>query len=177
MVSLHKNIQLMLEFLKGPFLVPHFSYYTLMTFLMMLSVIFLSMLMILLSTLSVIRHLICEHCGLGQEVVVNLNGGETQLVLFDQSNNTDALNVKMDRSNVKEKSYFMFGLTFSFKLDWGSYIISIVKIGSKKTGALTRSIKCLSPEVAMYLYKSVILSCMQYCFTSGLDPIAATRNC
>ena len=83
MVSLHKNIQLMLEFLKGPFLVPHFSYYTLMTFLMMLSVIFLSMLMILLSTLSVIRHLICEHCGLGQEVVVNLNGGETQLVLFD----------------------------------------------------------------------------------------------
>ena len=33
--SLHKNIQLMLEFLKVPFLVLHFSYYTLMTFLMM----------------------------------------------------------------------------------------------------------------------------------------------
>ena len=30
--SLHKNIQLMLEFLKAPFLVLHFSYYTLMTF-------------------------------------------------------------------------------------------------------------------------------------------------
>ena len=57
MESLHKNIQLMLEFLKGPFLVLHFSYYTLMTFLMMLSVILLSMLMILLSVLSVIRHL------------------------------------------------------------------------------------------------------------------------
>ena len=28
MASLHKNIQLMLEFLKGPFLVLHFSYYT-----------------------------------------------------------------------------------------------------------------------------------------------------
>ena len=59
MESLHKNIQLMLEFLKVPFLVLHFSYYTLMTFLMMLSVILLSMLMILLSVLSVIRHLIC----------------------------------------------------------------------------------------------------------------------
>ena len=47
--GLHKNIQLMLEFLKAPFLVLHFSYNTLMTFLMMLSVIFLSMLMILLS--------------------------------------------------------------------------------------------------------------------------------
>ena len=35
------------------------SYYTLMCFLMMLSVILLSMLMILLSTLNVIRHLIC----------------------------------------------------------------------------------------------------------------------
>ena len=58
---LQKNIQLMLEFLKAPFLVLHFSYYTLMTFLMMLSVILLSMLMILLSTLNVIRHLICDN--------------------------------------------------------------------------------------------------------------------
>ena len=57
--SLHKNIQLMLEFLKTPFLVLQFSYYTLMIFLMMLSVILLSLLMILLSILSVIRHLIC----------------------------------------------------------------------------------------------------------------------
>ena len=56
--NLHKNIQLMLVFLKGLFLVLHFSYYTLMTFLMMLSVILLSMLMILLSTLNAIRHLI-----------------------------------------------------------------------------------------------------------------------
>ena len=39
MGSLHNNIQLMLEFLKGPFLVLHFCYYTLMTFLMMLDVI------------------------------------------------------------------------------------------------------------------------------------------
>ena len=38
MVSLHRDIQLMLKFLRGPFLVLHFSYYTLMTFLVMLSV-------------------------------------------------------------------------------------------------------------------------------------------
>ena len=48
-----------LEFPKGPFLVLHFSYYTLVTFLMMLSVILPSMLIILLSTLNVIKHLIC----------------------------------------------------------------------------------------------------------------------
>ena len=36
MGSVHKNIQLMLEFLKAPFLVLYFSYYILMKFLMML---------------------------------------------------------------------------------------------------------------------------------------------
>ena len=48
--SLCKNIQLILDFLKAPFLVLNFSYYTLMNFLMMLSVVLLSMLMTLLST-------------------------------------------------------------------------------------------------------------------------------
>ena len=51
MGSHHKNIQLMLEFLKAPFLVVHFTYFTLITLMMMLSVILLSMLIILLSTL------------------------------------------------------------------------------------------------------------------------------
>ena len=55
------------------------------------------------------------------------------------------------------------GFTFSSKLDWGSYIISIAKTVSKKLGALIRSIKFLSPEVALYLYKSTIHPCMEYC--------------
>ena len=59
MGSLHKNIQLMQEFLKNPFLVLHFFYYALMTFLTMLSVILPSVLMTILSTLNAIRHLIC----------------------------------------------------------------------------------------------------------------------
>ena len=58
MGSIHKNIQLTLQFLKGPFLVLHFSCYILMTFLMILSVILLSILMAVLFILSVIRHLI-----------------------------------------------------------------------------------------------------------------------
>ena len=59
MGSLDKNIQLMVEFLKAPPLVLHFSYYTLMTFLM-LSVILLSMLMRILSTL-IRSDLICSN--------------------------------------------------------------------------------------------------------------------
>ena len=49
MGGLHKNIKLMLKFIKAPFLVLPFSYYTSMTFLMMLYVILLSILIILLS--------------------------------------------------------------------------------------------------------------------------------
>ena len=40
--NLHKNIQLMIELLKAPFWVLYFSYYILITFLMMLSVIFIA---------------------------------------------------------------------------------------------------------------------------------------
>ena len=57
----------------------------------------------------------------------------------------------------------MLGLTFLSKLDWGSYIIFIAKTASKKIGALIRSTKFLSPEVALYLYKSTIRPCMEYC--------------
>ena len=70
----------------------------------------------------------------------------------------------MDGSILEEKSSFkMLGLTFSSKLDWGSYIISIAKTASKKIGALIHSMKFLSPEVALYLYKSTIHPCMEYC--------------
>ena len=59
----------------------------------------------------------------------------------------------------------MLGLTFSSKLDWGSYIISIAKTASKKIGALICSMKFLSPEVALYLYKSTIQPCtVYYCY-------------
>ena len=63
----------------------------------------------------------------------------------------------------------MMGLTFSFKLDWGSYIISIAKTASKKIGALICSMKFLSPEVALYLSESAIRPCMEYChFWDGI---------
>ena len=44
-----KTVPLMWKFLKVPFLVLHFSYYTLMRFLMMLSIILVFMLMVLYS--------------------------------------------------------------------------------------------------------------------------------
>ena len=100
----------------------------------------------------------------GRKWLVDFNAGKTQLVSFDRFKNTGAIDVKMDGSVLEEQSYFkMLGLTFSSKLDWGSYIISIVKTACKKIGALIRSMKFLSPEVALFLYKSTIRPCMEYC--------------
>ena len=89
-----------------------YTFPTLMTFLMMLSVILLSMLMILLSILNLIRHLICsnnlnwlmnsnpiyETLDWGKKWLVDFSAGKTQLVSFEQSNNTVSIDVKMDGS-------------------------------------------------------------------------------
>ena len=100
----------------------------------------------------------------GRKWLVDFNAGKTQLVSFDRSNNNGAIDVKMDGSVLEEKSSFkMLRLTFPSKLDWSSYIISIAKTASKKIGALICSLKFLSPEVALYLYKSTICSGMEYC--------------
>ena len=88
----------------------------------------------------------------------------SMLEKLNWSNNTGAIDVRMDSSVLEEKSSFkMLGLTFSSKVDWGSYIISITKTASKKIGALIHSLKFVSPEVALYLYKSTIHPCMEYC--------------
>ena len=105
-----------------------------------------------------------ENVDWGRKWLVDFNAGKTQLVLFDQSKNTGATDVKMDGSALEEKSSFkMLGLIFSSKLDWGYYLVSNAKTASKKIGALIHSMKVLSPEVALYLYKSTIRPCMEYC--------------
>ena len=105
----------------------------------MLSVMLLSMQVILLSILNVIWHLICGN-NLNWLLNLNLiyktlwtgarsalfNFGKTQLVSFEWSNNTGSIDVKMEGSVLEKKSSFkMVKLTFSSKLDWCSYIISI----------------------------------------------------
>ena len=88
----------------------------------------------------------------GKKWLVGFNAGKTHLVAFERYNNTGSIYVTMDGSFLKEKSSFkMLGLTFSSKLDWGCYIISISKTASKKIGALIPSMKFLSLEVVLYL--------------------------
>ena len=63
----------------------------------------------------------------------------------------------------KKSSFKILWLTFSSKLDGGSYIFSIAKTASKEIRASIRSVKFFSPEVALYLYKYSIMPCMEYC--------------
>ena len=108
-------------------------------------------------------NLIYETLDFCRRWLVDFNAGKTHLVLFDKSNNTGAIDVKMVGSVPEEKSSFkMLRLTFSSRLEWGSCIISIAKTASKKVGALIHSMKFLSPEFALCFYKSTIQPCMEY---------------
>ena len=69
----------------------------------------------------------------GRKWHIDFYAGKTQLVSFDCSKNTGDIDVKMDGSVLEEKTSFkMLGLTFSSKLYWGSYVVSIAKTASKK---------------------------------------------
>ena len=60
----------------------------------------------------------------GKNRLVDFNK-KTQLILCDQSSNS-SIDVKMNGSVLDEKSSFkMLELTFSYKLDWDSYYISL----------------------------------------------------
>ena len=62
-----------------------------------------------------------------------------------------------------EKSFFkMLQQSFSSKLDWGYYTVSIAKTASKKIGVLICSINFISPTVNLDLYRSTIWPCMEY---------------
>ena len=124
--------------------------------------------MILLSILRVTRHLIIGNILNWLLNLNNFNAGKTQLVSFDRSNSTGTIDVKMDSFVLEEKSSFkMLGLTFSSKLDWGFYIISIAKTASKK---ILLRLLCISINLPYaHVWNTVV--------TSGLVPLHATWDC
>ena len=69
----------------------------------------------------------------GKKWFVDLNAGKTQLVSFDQSNNTGSTDVKIDGSVLEEKQSFkMMGLNFSSKLDWALTLSLLPKLPPRK---------------------------------------------
>ena len=143
---------------------------------MMLYVILLSMLMILPSILSVIRHLTCGN---------NLNWLLDFNLIFETLLARSGLLISI----LGKLSWFcLTGLIMLVLLMWKwmglllrkNYLLrcwgwpllnwiealtfsSITKTASKKIEALILSMKFLFPEVARYLYKSTIWPCMVCC--------------
>ena len=116
-----------------------------MTFLMMLSVILLSMQAddtTLYSKCDQASDL-CQQLGLasqlasdlqdtvdwGRKKLVSFNSGKTQLVLFDWSNNIGGFDIIIDGSALDKKSSFkMLRLTFSLKLNWDFTLSLFLKL-------------------------------------------------
>ena len=98
--------------------------------------------------------------------------------MFDSSNSTGGIDVEMDGYVLEEKSCFkVLGLSFSSKLNWGFYIISIAKTASKKTGAL---ILFLNFFLLRLLYTSIDLPyglAWNSVVMPGLVILAATWKC
>ena len=100
-------------------------------------------------------YLLYERLDSGSMWLVDFDAVKSQLVSFHHSDNCVAIDVKMDGPVPDEESFFkMLVLSFCSKFDWLTYITCIAKTTSKKVGALICSLKFLSSEVAVYLYKS-----------------------
>ena len=112
MENLHKNIQLMLELI----LVLHFSFYTIMTYDVICNIgVYADDTTLCskrdqacdlwqwLELASELESDLWDTVDWGKKWCVDFKTGKTQLVLFDQSNNTGAIDVKMDGFVVEEK--------------------------------------------------------------------------
>ena len=120
-----------------------------------------------LSTLSEIRHLICgknQSCLQAWKKPLDYTAGKAQLVSFDQSVNSGVINTKI------------LGLFLCSKFARGPYIVSFAKTLSNEIGALIRSMKFLSFEVARFLYKLYKSAIRFYSCHVQADPLSCHLN-
>ena len=103
--------------------------------------------------------------------LVGFNAAKTQQILFDQSNKNGVVDVKMDGSFLEERSSFkMLWWTFSAKLDWGSYIISMLKLTPIKLepwfvlwSFFLLRLLCISINLQFAMH-GILLSLLGWCF-------------
>ena len=132
--------------------------------------------MMLFSILNVIGRLLCcsslswlLESGLLETVSCSQKGSVTfsvvkiQLVLFDRSNNSGTVNIKMNRSLFDEKpSLRMLGFSISSKLDW-VLLLSLLLNCFQEHWRLDTFHEALSFRVGLYLYITTILFYMDNC--------------
>ena len=100
----------------------------------------------------------------GNRWIVTFNATKTKLLSFNRHRDPLLVHVEMNGMELPEETSFcLFGLTFTRSMNWKPYIQSIAKAGSRKVGSLYRAQHFLTSESILYLYKSTIWPCMEYC--------------
>ena len=95
---------------------------------------------------------------------MTFNATKTKQLSFNHYRDPPFVPVEMNGIELPEETSFcLFGLTFTQSIDWKPSIQSIAKAASKKVGSLYRAQYFLTPESILYLYKSTIQPCMEYC--------------
>ena len=87
---------------------------------------------------------------LGRKWLVGFNAGKSQLVLFEQCNDTGAVDVKMDGPVLEEKSSLkMPRLSFSCRLDWALTLSLLLKLPPRKMVNFGRCLSELAQQVPL----------------------------
>ena len=87
---------------------------------------------------------------LGRKWLVGFNAGKSQLVLFERSYNTGAIDVKMDGPVLEEKSSLkMPRLSFSCRLDWALTLSFLLKLPPRKMVNFGRCLSELAQQVPL----------------------------
>ena len=88
----------------------------------------------------------------------------TKLLSFNHRRNPLLVPVEMNGIELPEEtSFHLLGLTFTQSMDWKPFIQPIAKASSRKMGSLYRAQCSLTLESILYLYKSTIHPCIEYC--------------
>ena len=100
----------------------------------------------------------------GDRWLVAFNATKTKLLSFNRHRDPLLVPVEMNGIELPEEtSFHLLGLTFTRPMDWKPYLQSIANVASRKVGSLYRAHRFLTPESILYLYKSTIRPCMEYC--------------
>ena len=100
----------------------------------------------------------------GSNWLLTFNQKKTKLLSINHYRNADHIPILMSGHPIPESvSLNLLGLNFSSDMSWNDYIKSIAKSASRKVGSLYRARNYLSSECVLYLYKSLIRPCMEYC--------------
>ena len=100
----------------------------------------------------------------GDRWLVSFNASKTKLLSINKFRDPILPPIAMNGHEVPESSNVrLLGLSLTNNFSWNGYIESIAKLTAMKVGSLYRVRNFLSPASILYIYKSTIRPCMEYC--------------